>query len=52
MTYAPLAHLPKSIRRQRWLQNGNSLSVLFTGCLQVGQRSLIERFRGIEATGS
>src|SRR6266852_1118274 len=50
ITYSPLAHLPRSIRRQRSLQKGNSESELFSGFLQMGQRRLIERLRGI-ATG-
>lgn len=47
ITYSPLAHLPRSIRRQRSLQKGNSESELFTGFLQIGQRRLMERLRGI-----
>ena len=50
ITYSPLAHLPRSIRRQRSLQKGNPESELFTGFLQMGQRRLMERLRGI-ATG-
>ena len=46
ITYAPLAHLPRSIRRQRSLQKGKSASADFTGFLQIGQRSLMERLRG------
>ena len=44
ITYPPLAHLPRSIRRQRSLQKGKSGSVAFVGFLQIGQRSLMERF--------
>src|SRR5271154_5023749 len=47
ITYAPLAHLPRSIVRQRSLQKGNSASPLLTTFLQIGQRSLSERLRGI-----
>src|ERR1700730_10458440 len=47
ITYAPLAHLPRSIRRQRSLQKGKSASVAFVGFLQLGQRSLTVRLRGI-----
>src|SRR3981081_3296638 len=48
ITYAPLAHLPRSMVRQRSLQKGNSASVLFTVFLQIGQRSLTARLRGIQ----
>jgi hypothetical protein len=47
MTYPPLAHLPRSITRQRSLQKGNSASVFLTIFLQIGQWSLRERFRGM-----
>src|SRR5208282_3552836 len=47
ITYPPLAHLPRSINRQRSLQKGKSASVACAGFLQIGQRSLIERLRGI-----
>src|ERR1700732_2893473 len=47
ITYPPLAHLPRSIRRQRSLQKGKSASVAFVGFLQIGHRSLMERLRGI-----
>src|SRR4029077_14067869 len=47
ITYAPLAHLPRSIRRQRSLQKGKSVSVAFVGFLQIGHRSLMGRLRGI-----
>ena len=40
ITYWPLAHLPRSMVRQRSLQKGNSGSELFTGFLQIGQRNL------------
>src|SRR4029077_6795395 len=43
MTYPPLAHLPRSIRRQRSLQKGNSASLLVTCFLQMGHFSLILR---------
>ena len=43
ITYFPLAHLPRSIRRQRSLQKGKSASLLVTGFLQVGQLSLSAR---------
>jgi hypothetical protein len=48
ITYAPLAHLPRSMVRHRSLQKGNSASVLFTAFLQIGQRSLTSRLRGIQ----
>jgi len=47
MTYPPLAHLPRSIRRQRSLQKGKSGSAAFVGFLQIGQRSLMVLLRGI-----
>src|ERR1019366_677882 len=47
ITYAPLAHLPRSIRRQRSLQKGKSASADFTGFLQIGQRSLMGWLRDI-----
>jgi hypothetical protein len=47
ITYWPLAHLPRSMRRQRSLQNGKSESVFLTDFLQMGQRSLTIRLRGI-----
>ena len=47
ITYAPLAHLPRSIKRQRSLQKGKSASAAFAGFLQIGQRSLMVRLRGI-----
>src|SRR5689334_3090766 len=47
ITYAPLAHFPRSITRQRSLQKGKSGSLLFTGFLQVGQCSFSVRFRAI-----
>src|SRR6201993_1549150 len=46
ITYWPLAHLPRSMRRQRSLQKGKSGSALLTGFLQIGQRSLTV-FRGM-----
>jgi len=48
MTYAPLAHLPRSIKRQRSLQKGKSEALASTGFLQIGHFSLMERFRGME----
>src|SRR5450631_2304918 len=47
ITYWPLAHLPRSMRRQRSLQKGKSASVLLTDFLQMGQRSLTVRLRGM-----
>ncbi len=47
ITYWPLAHLPRSMVRQRSLQKGKSGSVLLTDFLQMGQRSLTVRLRGI-----
>ncbi len=47
ITYAPLAHLPRSISRQRWLQNGNSGSLACTDFLHVGHRNWEARFRGM-----
>jgi hypothetical protein len=47
ITYAPLAHLPRSMMRQRSLQKGKSASVLFTFFLQIGQRSLTMRLLGM-----
>ena len=44
ITYAPLAHLPKSISRQRSLQKGKSGSPRWTSFRHVGQRSVLERF--------
>ena len=44
ITYPPLAHLPRSIRRHRSLQNGNSASVFNTIFRQVGQRRLTALF--------
>src|ERR1700732_374135 len=48
ITYPPLAHLPRSITRQRSLQKGKSGSELLTDFLQIGQRSLTVRFRGMD----
>src|ERR1700719_4616744 len=48
ITYPPLAHLPRSMRRQRSLQKGKSGSELLTDFLQIGQRSLTVRFRGMD----
>src|SRR5271170_20580 len=42
--YAPLAHLPRSILRQRSLQKGKSSSAAVTMVLQVGQRRTMARF--------
>ena len=47
ITYLPLAHLPKSIRRQRSLQKGKSSFVLSTIVRQIGQRSETIAFFGI-----
>lgn len=47
ITYSPLAHLPKSMMRQRSLQNGKSGSVPFTTFLQMGHPSFAVRFRGM-----
>jgi hypothetical protein len=47
ITYAPLAHLPKSISRQRSLQKGKSGSVFPTGFLQTGQSSWTTRLRAM-----
>jgi hypothetical protein len=47
ITYAPLAHLPRSIKRQRSLQKGKSELLLLTGFLQVGQCNLPARLRDI-----
>src|SRR5580704_11385384 len=47
ITYAPLAHLPRSIRRQRSPQKGKSASSAFAGFLQIGQRSLMGRLLDI-----
>jgi hypothetical protein len=49
ITYAPLAHLPRSMVRHRSLQKGNSASLLFTGFLQIGQRRLTVRLRAIDS---
>jgi hypothetical protein len=40
ITYPPLAHLPRSIKRQRSLQKGNPGSERKTILRQVGQRKL------------
>ena len=39
ITYCPLAHLPRSMVRQRSLQKGKSASPFLTGFLQIGQRN-------------
>lgn len=44
-TYAPLAHLPRSMTRQRSLQKGKSVSLAFVGFWQIGQRNLMDRLR-------
>jgi hypothetical protein len=49
ITYAPLAHLPRSMVRHRSLQKGNPASLLFTGFLQIGQRRLTVRLRAIDS---
>jgi hypothetical protein len=57
MTYCPLAHLPRSMVRQRWLQKGNSGSAVLTGFLQIGQRTSTvftirrEQFKKLENSG-
>jgi hypothetical protein len=40
MRYSPLAHLPRSITRQRSLQNGTFGSSRGTIVLQMGQRRI------------
>jgi hypothetical protein len=45
-TYWPLAHLPRSISRQRSLQKGKSADVLSTGFLQIGHLSFVFCLRG------
>jgi len=47
MTYPLLAHLPRSITRQRSLQKGKSASVGSTILRHVGQRRVFVFFRGI-----
>jgi len=47
ITYLPLAHLPRSIRRQRSLQKGKFSFSRSTRVRQVGQRSDGVFFRGI-----
>jgi hypothetical protein len=47
ITYSPLAHLPRSMSRQRSLQNGKSGSFARTAFLQMGQRSLMARLRAM-----
>jgi hypothetical protein len=44
ITYAPLAHFPKSMLRQRSLQKGKSGAPALTGFLQVGHE-MLERLR-------
>jgi hypothetical protein len=44
MTYPPLAHLPKSITRQRSEQNGKSSLPASTIALQFGQRNIFNLF--------
>src|SRR6266536_6541973 len=39
-TYCPLAHLPRSINRQRSLQKGKSSADFVTAFLQIGHLSL------------
>src|SRR5579859_7857355 len=43
ITYFPLAHWPRSINRQRSLQNGKSSALLVTGFLQIGHFSFSVR---------
>ena len=50
MTYPPLAHFPRSIKRQRSLQKGNSGSLLLTVFLQVGHFRLGEGLRAIKSS--
>ena len=45
-TYCPLAHLPRSMRRQRSLQKGKSSAVRSTAFLQMGQLNFNLRLRG------
>jgi len=47
MTYLPLAHLPRSIKRQRSLQKGNSASFAITGFRQMGHWSAMDGLRGM-----
>jgi len=49
ITYVPLAHLPRSMVRQRSLQKGNSASPLLTGFLQMGHRRFKVRLRAIDS---
>src|SRR5262249_61713086 len=44
ITYAPLAHFPRSIWRHRSLQKGKSGSCFLTALRQTGQRTLRVRF--------
>jgi len=48
ITYAPLAHFPRSTRRQRSLQKGKSAFALVTFFLQIGQRRVAARLRGMD----
>lgn len=47
-TYFPLAHLPRSISRQRSLQKGKSSAPTETFCLHVGHFTWTLRFRGTD----
>jgi len=44
MTYPPLAHLPRSITRQRFEQKGKSSLPASTIVLHVGHRSVFSFF--------
>jgi len=48
ITYLPLAHLPRSIVRQRSLQKGKSPLERVTRVRQIGQRSEFVFFLGIQ----
>jgi len=45
-TYFPLAHLPRSMSRQRSLQKGKSSAPTATLLLQIGHFTLTLRLRG------
>jgi len=48
ITYLPLAHLPRSMVRQRSLQKGKSSLKRVTRVRQIGQRSELVFFLGIQ----
>jgi len=48
ITYLPLAHLPRSMVRQRSLQKGKSSLERVTRVRQIGQRSELVFFLGIQ----